>query len=395
MKKITNDIFKQKAVQVHGNKYCYDKVNYINAKTKVCITCPEHGEFWQTPDSHLRGRGCPKCSGKLINTTEEFINKAKEVHNNKYTYNKCNYITAKQKVIITCPIHGDFEQTPDAHIRLKQGCPKCKADKTSKCYRKDIEVFINQASKIHNNKYDYSKFNYVNSSTKGTIICPIHGEFKQTPSNHLSGKGCPECGKLIISLKNRLTNNEVLDKCKKVHPEYIYPEDFYNYSTHRIKFICPKHGMVEQNLWDHIYSWSGCPKCNRSHGERFISNYLDLRNIVYQEQYKVPISIEVQKTGYAICDFYLPTINTIIEYNGIQHYVPVEKFGGKLEFQHQQKRDWEIRNYCLRNNIRLIEIHYGIDFNTLELYLDEYLLNTEVDPPVILPKNYFYKLIKK
>lgn len=133
-------------------------------------------------------------------TQLEWIEKAKIVHNNKYDYNKVEYTGSNNKVIIICPIHGEFEQLARTHL-YGQGCPKCGREAAANKLRKSTEEFIEQANKIHNNKYDYSKVEYVHTETKVTIICPEHGEFKQDPHNHLRGKGCPKCGNL-----NKLKN---------------------------------------------------------------------------------------------------------------------------------------------------------------------------------------------
>lgn len=97
----------------------------MNANTKVCIICPKHGEFWQTPSGHLSGKGCPKCyKESRSSTTEEFINKAREIHGNKYDYSKVNYVNAYTKVCIICPKHGEFWQIPANHLN-GHGCPNC------------------------------------------------------------------------------------------------------------------------------------------------------------------------------------------------------------------------------------------------------------------------------
>ena len=167
--------------------YVDSLINYINNHTKVNIVCPIHGEFKQTPSHHLNGHGCPKCSHdkkKLSNFG----------HNTKYDYSKASYINSYTKVIIICPIHGEFNQTPNAHLS-GQGCPKC-----SPTY-KDLSIFVHQANNIHDNKYDYSQSIYNSSKIKINIICPIHGEFKQTPNAHLNGQGCPKCCSSISKLE--------------------------------------------------------------------------------------------------------------------------------------------------------------------------------------------------
>ncbi|HDV2027851.1 TPA: GIY-YIG nuclease family protein [Escherichia coli] len=184
-KKKTTEQFIAEAKAVHGDKYDYSKVEYKGYKTKVKIICPIHGEFEQTPSDHINhGNRCPKCAGNAPLDTETFIARAKEVHGDKYDYSKTVYKGARDKVVIICPIHGEFKQKPSNHLS-GYGCKGCKT--------KTAEEFITDARKIHGNKYDYSKVEYVNSHTNVIIVCPEHGEFKQKPSNHLAGKGCTEC----------------------------------------------------------------------------------------------------------------------------------------------------------------------------------------------------------
>ena len=210
-KKLDRYEFIWKAIQKHGYRYDYRKVNYINNKTKVCIICPEHGEFWQTPDSHLRGNGCSKCGriicGNVLTLAiEDFVQKAKEIHGYKYDYSKVEYKGVKTKVCIVCPEHGEFWQTPDNHINQKQGCPICGGSK--KLVKND---FIDKAKEIHGNKYDYSKVDYINNKTKVCIVCPEHGEFWQKPNDHLNGNGCPKCteSKLECLIRKKLEYNNI------------------------------------------------------------------------------------------------------------------------------------------------------------------------------------------
>ena len=188
MHRKTNEQFIKEARAVHGNKYDYSKVEYKGTHTKVCIICPKHGEFWQTPRRHLEGDGCPKCYGNAKLTTEEFIKRAKNVHGDKYDYSKVEYKNSSTKISIICPIHGEFWQFPLAHLK-GNNCPKC----SHQSYKHTKESFIEQAIKIHSDKYDYSKVEYKNNSTKVCIICPIHGEFYQRPNSHMRGEGCPKC----------------------------------------------------------------------------------------------------------------------------------------------------------------------------------------------------------
>lgn len=232
MKKLTTEEFIERARKVHGNKYDYSKVNYVNAKTKVCIICPIHGEFWQTPDLHLQGHGCSLCSGKIQLSENEFIRRANLVHNNKYDYSKVNYINYHTKICIICPIHGEFWQEPANHLCGK-GCRKCSRNS----YNYNTDEWILLAKQVHGNKYDYSKVSYKNSSTKVCIICPKHGEFLQEPNNHLIGQGCPKCkeSKLEYNTRKILEDNKI---------EYEYQKKFEWLGNQRLDFYLPKHKIA-------------------------------------------------------------------------------------------------------------------------------------------------------
>lgn len=191
----TTERYIEEAKKIHGDKYDYSKVNYVNNKTEIEVICPKHGSFFTPTSHHLSGsRGCPNCSTapKQL-TTEEFIKRAKKVHGDKYDYSKVNYITQLDDVIIICPKHGEFLQCAKTHMR-GFGCSKCGG-----VYKPTTEEFIENCKKVHGDKYDYSKVEYVNNKSKVMIICKTHGEFLQNPNNHLSGSDCPKCACASIS----------------------------------------------------------------------------------------------------------------------------------------------------------------------------------------------------
>lgn len=190
------DSFIVKSKIIHGDKYDYSRIEYVNSQTKVCIMCPKHGEFWQKPYSHIQGQGCPKCNEERLksqpcDTKEHFIEKALNVHGDKYDYSKVEYVNSKTKVCIICPEHGEFWQSPNSHIQ-GQGCQRCGIEKTH--IPMTTEEWIRKAKKVHGDEYDYSKSEYISPYRHITIICRKHGEFKQKSSYHLSGNGCPKCG---------------------------------------------------------------------------------------------------------------------------------------------------------------------------------------------------------
>ena len=251
--KLTKEGFIERAEKVHGNKYDYSKVEYINGNTPVCITCPKHGEFWQRPGNHLSGANCPECANRLKNTTNNFIKKARKVHGDKYDYSKV----------------------------------------------------------ICNNSHDII-----------TIICPIHGEFKQRVIDHLSGNGCQECGKqLVWNNRGRITTEEWIEKARKVHGDkYDYSKVVYTKNRDKVCIVCPKHGEFWQKANCHL-NGNGCPKCRNSYLERYVTNFLNKKESEFIKEKTFNWLKNKSNLHY---DFYLPKYNSAIECQGIQHYIPIK-----------------------------------------------------------------------
>ena len=257
MKKKTNEEFVQDAIKVHGDKYDYSKVKYINSSTKVIIICKEHGEFEQCPDKHINRKSqCIKCVGKYQYTSQEFVKNAQTIHDDKYDYSKVKYINSSTKLIIICKEHGEFEQLPSSHL-AGRGCSKCKYVKHGELSRYNSQQFIKKAQTIHGDKYDYSKVDYTVSKNKVIIICKEHGEFTQLPSGHLDGKGCRKC-----SGHYSYTTEEWIEKATEVHGDkYDYSKVEYINSSIKVVIICKEHGEFQQ-LPSHHINGSGCKKCS-------------------------------------------------------------------------------------------------------------------------------------
>ncbi len=226
-KRLTTEDFLKKAKEIHGNKYDYSLVEYKHSKEKVKIICKEHGIFEQRPNSHLLKMGCPKCAKNWKKSFEDFIKKAQEVHGNKYDYSLVEYKDTKTKIKIICKKHGIFEQRPNIHLK-GGGCQKCANIKMSLIKTLDTEIFIKNAKKIHGDKYDYSKVDYIHNKKYVEIICKKHGEFFQRPNDHLQGRGCVKCsmsGKsnmeydLLDFVKNNF-NDEIINGTKKIISPY-------------------------------------------------------------------------------------------------------------------------------------------------------------------------------
>lgn len=305
-KKLTTKEFIERAKNVHGDKYDYSKVNYINCEEKVCIICPIHGEFWQIAKTHLKGGGCYLCGIEKVASKKRlgiktFIEKAKIVHGDKYDYSKTEYLNSQTPIIITCPIHGEFTMRPNDHLQ-GQGCPKCKLLNLRKKFSMPKEQFIQKAKEVHGDKYNYSKVEYINNHTKVCIICPKHGEFWQTPDKHIQGRNCP--------------------------------------------------------------------KCNSSKLEEKIRKLMEDNNIDFLEQFNFPWF----NSPHMRVDFYLPQKKLVIECQGIQHFKPVERFGGVEGFKECFNNDKIKYEKCKENGIKII---YYTELPNYFTFLNERLIKSE------------------
>ena len=357
--------------EIHGDHYDYSKVDYVKNNLKVKIICPNHGEFEQIPNGHLNGQGCTECGYKKVSRDiripfDTFLIRTKRIHGKTYGYDEETYTLYTEKMRMICPIHGEFYQTPHSHISRSSGCRKCGYIRVSNKTRLTTQEFLDRSNDIHGDDYDYNLSKYVNSETKVSIICQKHGVFNQLPINHMNGQGCRKCGIESSSGKRKHTNEEFILESIKIHGD-IYDYSMVNYinSFTDVKIVCPSHGIFKQDPHDHRRG-IGCSKCNSSHGERLIRNILTERKIEFEEQKTFEWLRDKSKLR---CDFYLPKYNTVIEYNGRQHYELIEHFGGKSNFERGQKRDNIKRKLLEENKIKLIEVRYD------EKDIEKYLLN--------------------
>jgi very-short-patch-repair endonuclease len=351
------DEFINKAKKIHENKYDYSQASFQGSKVKIKIACQKHGIFEQVAGDHLSGHGCPKCARELETynqmTTETFIEKARKVHGAKYDYSLVEYKKSRFKVKIICPKHGVFEQIPNNHLRGME-CIKCgliKVQEFAESRKLSTQEFIDKAVQVHGNRFDYSKTEYSSCSTEVKIVCPKHGEFSQIPSVHLAGKGCRECS----DEKHRSNQQEFLDKVRKVHGDrYDYSLVDYVTTREKVKIKCPKHGIFEQTPANHLKG-QGCPVCLESQGEREIALFLSSHQIEFEREKDFKNCRNIKPLFF---DFYIPKLNTCIEYDGIQHFSPIDYFGGIPIFKQTQKSDALKNSYCNNNGIKLIRIPY-------------------------------------
>lgn len=255
--------FLEKALVKFGDKFDYSKVDYVNSNTNIIVICPIHGEFETTPSKFLQSKhGCRKCSFEESHklqrkTTEQFIDECKSIWKNKYTYEKVKYIDSDTKVIITCLEHGDFETRPADFIR-GHGCPKCKnkiISETNNNKKDTLESFIEKAILVHKNKYKYDKVVYIDSRSPVIITCPKHGDFKQLPSNHLSGNGCSKCsnsrGEMLL---DKILNDMSIPYYSQYKIEFennTYFLDFYIEADSK-KYCIEYHGQQHYEPVEHF-----------------------------------------------------------------------------------------------------------------------------------------------
>ena len=350
--------FIEKAKSVHGDRYDYSLVNYLDTKTKVEIICTEHGKFLQNSKDHLKGKGCKICGydkrrEKYSLSKDEFVEKAKSVHGDIYDYSHVNYTNAKTKIEIICPLHGSFFQLPYNHLSGK-GCKECGHAIGNEKSSLSKDEFIEKANEVHNNLYDYSKVEYKNYKTKVEIICKEHGSFFQTPNNHLDGKGCKECGmKSTIDFiqENFVSNTEdFIKKSKSIHgDEYDYSLVDYKNNSTQVEIVCMEHGKFFQTPKNHLRG-KGCKQCGIYKAGYFTgTSKLEEDFVLFIKSFyfgKIITSVR-DKIPPMELDVYIPEFNLGIEING--SYWHSERFKGKNYHLHKY-------NLCKDKGIRLVSI---------------------------------------
>lgn len=243
------EIFKYKASLVHGDKYDYQLTDYKHSQEDVYIVCRCHGSFRQKPSNHLMGHGCPRCSGSRGNDrdlkltllscakhdktfysnskceicvaekeqyeSKSFVEKAIDVHGDRYDYSKTVFVSRLEDVSITCKRHGEFLQKAYSHLDGKN-CLKCSIEDRGLGF----EGFVNKAKNKHGERYDYSKVVYSHINTPVEIICKSHGPFWQKPSVHFNGSNCPKCS---IEFRSEKQHWNYIKRCE-LNPELARSE---------------------------------------------------------------------------------------------------------------------------------------------------------------------------
>jgi hypothetical protein len=310
--RLTTEQWIGRARAVHGDRYDYSLVEYVDFKTKVVIICTDHGVFEQAPIRHVSAKqGCRKCVGLAPLTTEQWLARARSAHGARFDYEHVRYVNNSTKVTIGCPEHGIFEQTPKNHVTGSGGCPKCIGRGLS------TSDWVEKARIVHGDTYDYSLVAYTTTTNPVTIICRDHGPFEQTPFVHVRDRcGCPKCA------GHGLSNDEWINRALAIHGEaYDYSRFVYVSPYVKCEVICPEHGVFKQTIYNHIHNRAGCPLCGASKGEKLVALVLDGLGVTYRAQWSHPTCRDQSRLLF---DFYLPSFEALIEFDGIQHFKPVK-----------------------------------------------------------------------
>lgn len=256
---VTTESFIARATAKHSGRYGYSLVQYKKSDEKVEVTCSLHGSFMVTPNNHLNGSNCPSCkkvemSKFFRKDNDTFLSQAKEVHGEKYDYSKTSYDGVHANLVITCRIHGDFEQLPNHHIN-GCGCSKCSYSASGEARAIGNEGFIVKSRLVHGDRYDYANVNYTNFSSKVDITCKEHGDFSMTVHSHLLGQGCPKCAEAS-------SQEEFVLNSKEVHGDkYDYSKVVYAGVLQEVDIVCREHGVFSQIPYVHLRG-SGCRSCS-------------------------------------------------------------------------------------------------------------------------------------
>ena len=374
--------FLKRAWEIHGDKYDYTKTKYTNIRTRVTITCPDHGDFVQTPSAHVHLRynahhdammasGCPQCATY------------RAAHSRRITPDQYNEILKEKKggTIIAiepyfnnrtnikhqCTVCQHVWSPRPANVLSGGGCPPCSLKQRAQAQMKTPEQFLIDAKNVHGDKYDYSKTVYTGAFEKVTITCPIHGDFEQAASSHTKGSGCFECGLEVTQeafAKNYvpLTTAQFIQKAKEVHGDrYDYSKTKWVKATVPVVITCKEHGdFMLGHPHGHVSQGRGCPLCcanrTRTEGqfretlEEYFSKFGD-----YKFPSIFPKWLRNPNSGHVLqLDGYCEELQLAFEFQGRQHYEPIDFYGGELNLIKVRRRDDFKKTICAREGVTLL-----------------------------------------
>ena len=342
---------------------------YINARTKILHRCTKHNIEWKAyPDNILKGCGCYECGKEKIGyknrkNHDKYVSDLKLVNKNIVVLG--NYQDSETPILHKCLLDGYEWLAKPGNILFGKGCPKCAGN-----LQLTPDEYVDKLKEV--NPYVIPIENYVNANTKIKFKCLIDGhQWLAKPSSLLMGCGCPKCGIKKSSDSRKLNKEDVIKRIEYRGGIILNQEEYINCYEENLKIICPSCGdkFITSLIKFTKHKGFLCNNCfsNESSGEHKVRIFLENNNIDFIQEY---IFDDCKDKNSLLFDFYLPVYGVCIEYQGEQHYRPIEYFGGEESFYLQQKHDQIKRNYCKHNNIKLLEIPYWED---IEKVLNNFL----------------------
>lgn len=344
---------------------------YIDCRTPIKHRCLVDDYEWNiAPSNALDGKGCPQCARKRLSelhakTHEEYLNELfkKSPHINVVD----KYIDSHTKITHYCLTHNVYYDIAPTNALYGYGCPECVSEINHQKNLKTHEQYVNEAKVINPNIEVIGK--YININTSIMHRCIIHNfEWETTPASILQGCGCPTCKIEKIRKAKSKTHEQYVEEVKNINPNIQVLGTYINAKT-PILHKCLIDNFEWNTVPESILQGCGCPKCNESKGERRIRIWLEKNNIDYIHQHKYEDCKDIYPLPF---DFYIPTYNVLIEYDGEQHFRPIDLFGGQEYFEYIQKHDTIKNEYCENNGISLLRIPY-YKFNNIEEELNNFL----------------------
>lgn len=380
-KRKTNEEFISQFLE-KGNENVVLLSKYVVSTVKIHCKCNICGYEWRAlPDNLLKGQGCKQCANNKMaqarsKTTEQFIKELYKINPNIEVIGK--YANNKTKIEIRCKLHNHIWEAQPSNLLNGTGCPICGEERRIRKQTKSHTQFVDEIKQINPKIKVVGKY----KGNKKPIKCKCKIDntiFYPLPSNLLKGQGCPTCGEKSRTDKRRLTQEEFESRVKTVLPN-IEILGKYITQNEKIKVKCKIDGTIWMAKGNHLLNGHGCPACSESKGEKMIRKYLRKKHIKYRSQYKMAKCKNERSLPFDFAIFDNSKLIALMEYQGIQHYKPIEYFGGEKMFKYQRENDNIKRNYCKINDIPLIEIPYTVD--NIEGYLDKQL--SELDKSIQL-----------
>jgi len=361
-------VFLDQVREIHGDKIQYIE-GYVNSRSRIKLKCNICSNVWQTnPGSIINGKhGCPKCANTRT-TPAEFEAKIKELYGNKFEL-LTPFISTDKKVKVKCNDCGDITKRFAKEV-IKGRCQSC----YTLAQIKDVDIFLKELKEIHDDKISYIE-GYQTGGSRVKLKCNICGHLWKTLATHLvNGKktGCPKCASIETANKNRKTHSKFVEDIYSIHREDIEVIGTYKNIKSKVGVRCNCCSHEWEAMPSDLQKGTGCPKCKKSKGEKYILNLLTDNDIDFIPQYWFSDCRNIKPLPFDFAIFKDNKLLFLIEYQGEQHFRMVDFMGGEQGFKQRTERDQIKREYCKSNNILLLEIPYTMS----DLEISETILST-------------------